>query len=84
MVIIRDKKGFPLLRSTDFHFLDNFTDRVGIVGEAFLCRQPEMGIYKRKQELNQESDQENNKKRKKTRTRSRKPPRKKEKTFCFS
>ena len=39
----------------------------------------EVGIYKRKQELDQESDQESKKNRKKTRTRPRKRSRKQEK-----
>ena len=48
------------------------------------CPQAEVGIYKRKQELDQESNQENKKERKKTRSRPRKRSRKKEKTFVIS
>ena len=53
-----------------------------------MASTPEVGIYKRKQEikqqeLDQESDQENKETRKKARTRPRKRPRKKEKTFFF-
>ena len=43
-----------------------------------------MGIYKRKQKLDQESDRENKRKRKKTRSRPRKRPRKYKKNFLFS